>query len=88
MNSLTVESLGVAPSSILFGNAIDLDRGIFLPHMTKANAEMKLSKWTADMLGKQAEVIKIALEHQQAIDNKRMSEGPKSQLYLYRISLC
>jgi hypothetical protein len=55
MNSLTVEGLGVAPSSILFDNAIDLDRGIFLPHMTKANADMKLSKWTVDMLGKQAE---------------------------------
>ena len=45
--------------------------------MTKANAEMKFSKWTADTLGKQAEVIKIALEHQQAIDNKHMSIGPK-----------
>ena len=44
INSLTVESLDVAPSRILFGNAIDLDKGIFLPSMTEANAEMKISK--------------------------------------------
>ena len=44
MNLLTVESLGVLPSSILFVNAIDLDRGIFFPHMTKANAQIKLSR--------------------------------------------
>ena len=56
--------------------------------MTKANVEMKLSKLTADKLGKQAEVIKIALEHQQAIDNKHMLEGPKRPtMFIYRTSM-
>ena len=32
------------------------------------------------MLGKQAEVIKLALEHEQAIEDKHISDGPKSQL--------
>ena len=44
MSSVTVESLGIAACRILFGIAIDLGRVIFLPHMSKANAEIKLSK--------------------------------------------
>ena len=51
MNFMIVESLGVAPFNILFGNAIDLGRGIFLPPMTKANVEMKRKKFDSRHAG-------------------------------------
>jgi len=31
------ENLGVSPSQILFGNAIDPDRGLFVPKLSNAD---------------------------------------------------
>jgi len=36
-NAEVHESLGVSPAQILFGNAMTLDRGIFLPHTITDN---------------------------------------------------
>ena len=64
MNAETKESLGVSPAQILFGNAINLDRGIFLPNMNKLNNNKKLSEWTATMLRAQANLTEVARETQ------------------------
>lgn len=60
-NAEVHESLGVSPAQILFGNAITLDRGIFLPHtMTGDKPGIPLSEWTSKMLHSQEEIIRIA----------------------------
>ena len=51
LNSSVNESIGVSPAQILFGNAVTLDRGIFLPqNVNEEGNKIALSKWSADML--------------------------------------
>ena len=38
LNATVHESIGVSPSQILFGNAIDLDRGLLMPLETPNSA--------------------------------------------------
>ena len=66
MNTNIIETIGVSPAQIMFGNAIDLDRGIFLDpgNMDTASKAIHLSAWMARMLRSQADVIKIAKETQ------------------------
>ena len=63
MNSSVHRSIGVTPASLLFGNALDLDRRIFIDNVPGACPKTKLSKWTADMLQNQSTLIKVALQH-------------------------
>jgi hypothetical protein len=63
-NSNVIETIGVSPAQILFGNAINLDRGFFIPHLIPEQSQVRLSNWLADMLQSQAEVIKVAQETQ------------------------
>ena len=60
MNSSVHQSIGVTPAQLLFGNAIDLDRGVFLEYIPNSKTKTKLSTWAADMLNAQATVINIA----------------------------
>jgi hypothetical protein len=48
INSSIDSSIGVSPASILFGNAIDLDRGIISPFSIQNN--MTLSQRTSNMI--------------------------------------
>ena len=75
-NAEVKESLGVSPAQILFGNAITLDRGIFLPHtMTDMQPQMPLSEWTSKMLQSQEELIRIAYETQINKDRSHMTSA-------------
>jgi hypothetical protein len=64
MNASVHSALGVSPAQLLFGNAVTLDRGIFLPHAAKTrkdrDGQEMLSEWAEMMLKKQAELIEIA----------------------------
>ena len=46
------EVIGVSPAQLLFGNSIQLDRGIFLPQLPAGGveAEVALSDWADRML--------------------------------------
>jgi hypothetical protein len=72
-NSNIIETIGVSPAQILFGNAINLDRGIFIPHLIPEQTQTRLSTWVADMLQSQAEVIKIAQDTQAKHDNNHFA---------------
>ena len=44
--------IGVSPAQLLFGNSIQLDRGIFLPNLPKEDVEadiIALSDWADKM---------------------------------------
>lgn len=70
---------GVSPAQLLFGNAIQLDRGIFLPRaqppaeLRDRPASPQMSAYMARLLNRQAELIRVAQEHQQAHDDHHMS---------------
>jgi transposase InsO family protein len=79
-NATPKQSLGVSPANIIFGNAINLDRGIFLSHIPGNHKKKTLSKWMADMLKDQHNIILAAQETQLAlnvdhmVDNRVLSE--------------
>ena len=67
-----IEHLGVSPAQLLYGNAIDLDRGIFLPHLPRdeEGREIVLSEWSAKMLKSQAILLQLAEKRQRHHDLK------------------
>lgn len=73
MNASENESIGVSPAQIIFGNAIQLDRGIFLPSVSGESGS-SLSEWTANMLRKQGQIIAIAQATQSAKDDRHVAE--------------
>ena len=73
MNSTVNESLNVSPSQIMFGNAVDLDRGLFVPIRTDEEKTMTLSTHMDKMLSAQAEFLKIAFHTQQKKDSHHMA---------------
>jgi hypothetical protein len=71
LNAEVMSSIGVSPAQILFGNSIDLDRGIFLSHDLKSGEELtnekhitRYSEWMARMLKAQATIVDIAQQTQ------------------------
>ena len=72
INAEIIETIGVSPAQIMFGNAIDLDRGIFLDteYIDASTITIHLSAWMARMLRAQADVISIA----QATQAKHQAE--------------
>jgi hypothetical protein len=72
-NSNIIETIGVSPAQIIFGNAINLDRGIFIPHLIPEQSQTRLSTWIADMLQSQAEIIKLAQDTQAKHDNNHFA---------------
>ena len=65
LNSHVKEALGVSPAQILFGNSIQLDRGILLPNLPNQSAT--LSDWMRNMLQAQSNIINVA---RQTLDNR------------------
>ena len=76
MNSCVHRTTGVTPAEIIFSNAIDLDRGIFLEHLPQGNPKTKLSKWMADMRKAQANIIAIAKKNLKKHDEVHMLTQP------------
>ena len=72
LNADVKEALGVSPSQILFGNSIQLDRGILLPNMP--NQSFTLSDWMNKMLQAQSEILHIARKTLEARDDFHMSK--------------
>jgi hypothetical protein len=76
MNASEHSSIGCSPASLLFGNAIQLDRGILLPysHQEYKDEEGKfeppgsLSQWVERMIHTQRQLIYLAIRTQGSKD--------------------
>jgi len=82
INSTPHANTGVAPAQLLFGNSIQLDRGIFLPINKLENqppSEKRLQDWTDKMLTKQQELLGIAekLQREKDLVNTENRSSPK-----------
>jgi hypothetical protein len=74
LNATVHESIGVSPSQILFGNAIDLDRGLLMPLETpNSDLSTALSEWSAAMLNMQSKLIKDAQDTQRKRDERNIA---------------
>ena len=79
MNASTHESIGASPAELLFGNAVNLDRGLFAtaeasdPKLGSQHREqVKLSDWVEKMLMKQTQLIKLAQDTQAKTNSEHM----------------
>jgi hypothetical protein len=73
MNSTRHESIGVAPSKIIFGHAINLDRGLFETDSSSQHATLTSSvEWVDKMLKLQLEVIQSVKDTQARTDMKHL----------------
>jgi hypothetical protein len=79
MNASTHSATGVTPASILFGNAIQLDKGIFLPQTVKLESDTSkdVVEWMENMQKKQAEIIHYAQTAQKQTDDYHMTTSIK-----------
>ena len=70
------EVIGVSPAQLLFGNAIQLDRGIFLPQLpvSGVETEVALSDWADRMLSAQRVLLDTAQRLQRQRDMLHMEQ--------------
>jgi hypothetical protein len=60
INSAYSDRTGITPASMLFGNALDLDRGIFLPLSERTDADAPLSETMSRMFAFQDKIVNKA----------------------------
>ena len=74
-NSEVVQHMGVSPAQIIFGAAIDLDRGILKPNVwTEEHGHGPLSEYVNKLIEAQKAAIEYAAERQRMTDNKHLAE--------------
>jgi transposase InsO family protein len=74
INASLESSIGTTPASLLFGNSIQLDRGIFMPFpKIENNNFIALSNWSANLIAAQTSTIEAAQRHQLKKDLNHIS---------------
>ena len=85
MNASIHESIGVSPAQLLFGNAVDLDRGLFLeqPAGVDENGKPlfngKVGAWMKRLLEVQAAFLQIARATQYSKDTNHIQDIPEGE---------
>ena len=72
INSAYESSINTTPASLLFGNAINLDRGIIMP-FAQTTGTTHLSGWVANMIRAQQAALQASKEFQLAKDQQHMA---------------
>ena len=74
-NSEVVQHLGVSPAQIIFGGAIDLNRGILKPNeWVESHDHNQLSGYANKLIEAQKAAIEYAAERQRKTDDKHLAE--------------
>jgi len=77
MNAEPNEVTGISPAQLLFGNMVNLDRGIFINSQSKdESTEVALSDWADRMLASQKILLDIATRRQHLKDHKHIQQAP------------
>jgi hypothetical protein len=74
MNANISTPTGVAPAQLLFGDAVNLERGVLLPH-TEVIAGEEIPVYLKRLLSTQSDLIKIAQKNQLTTDNNHMANA-------------
>jgi len=79
-NASPVATIGCAPAEIIFGNAINLDRGIFIPAEERNTSDdIPLTEWMHDRVSYQDTIIKIAQQKQKQHEDAHLTANPVQQ---------
>ena len=76
MNGIRNESNQTAPSEIVFGNSVILDRGILVDQTVLNDKQIPLSKWASNMLLAQQKMIEVAETLQRQKDKAHIERFP------------
>ena len=76
INSTISTSLNVSPAQIIYGGALNLNRGfiISIENKEKFDSEVTLSEYSKEMIEAQAKIIAAAQKHQKQVNEKYVSE--------------
>jgi len=77
MNTMEHSSIGCAPSQIIFGNSVDLDRGILHERKSIRN-DITYPEYVLRLLNAQAEIIARAQAIQETVANRHISKKLKT----------
>jgi transposase InsO family protein len=79
INSTVHESIGVSPAQIIFGDAINLNRGLIVSveDKEKFDSEVVMSEYSKDMIARQAEIIAAAQKHQHNVNEQYIATKNK-----------
>ena len=74
-NSTISDSIGVSPSQLIYGGALNLNRGFIfnIEDKERYDSEVDLSDYAKDMLERQAAIIAIAQKHQAQVNEKHIA---------------
>jgi hypothetical protein len=78
MNAQVHSSIGVSPAQILFGNSVNLDRGLIFPY-DQIPPETKFSEWIGKMIEKQKDLVDIAIQAQNTKDEFHIANFSKER---------
>ena len=73
LNATTNSSMGVPPAQLVFGNAVQLDRGLLYPIGMQQNPTT-ISEFSAKMLAAQARYIEAAIKTQRTKDELHLNQ--------------
>ena len=74
-NSEVVQHMGVSPAQIIFGAAIDLNRGILKANdWAEEHGHGQLSEYVNKLIEAQKAAIEYAAERQRMTDNKHLAD--------------
>ena len=77
-NAHIIDSLGVSPAQIIFGNAVHLDRGMFSPYLLSSKNNGKpMSGYLSDLLDAQHTIIGLAQKYLSDKDKDHLVDAPK-----------
>ena len=77
-NASRNESIGVAPTQIVFGNAVNTDRGLLAGAETSQHhGIIQLSEWVDKMTIVQRDIIELARTNQREADLEHLNPSPK-----------
>jgi hypothetical protein len=98
MNAQEHSTIGVSPAELLFGNAIDLYRGILIPtplsqeeeggtrRAESNNPPLKLSTYCQNMLNAQANLLQVAYQNQSKHDLYHIGEQEEDDITEFPIN--
>ena len=77
-NSMKNENTGLSPTQILFGNAINTERGLFATSNTSQHHDViTMTDWVERMLAAQSTILEIAQANQAKADLEHVEPSPK-----------
>jgi hypothetical protein len=76
INSTINTSLNVSPAQIIYGGALNLNRGfiVSIENKEKFDSEVTLSEYSKEMIEAQAQIIAAAQKHQNQVNEKYVAE--------------